>query len=327
MTSHTAAHNPIHALFDKSDLDPPFPPWENDVTIATTVMRTIQMTTTAWAAVPDSPRQRDTAAHARKALKGHLKTASPTHARVSAASVNGQLVCKLDGHTRSHLWQSGKLSKPVGDTVFVDVYPVKDMAEANALYVQFDNAGAMEDSRDRVAGAFREHNIHLTSPLLSPTSHSNTLRAIEFGMHHRGQFDIYAVVGRWKSEFELLDSWYLSKKVPGSVVSVLLMLIRAYPDDLETVERFAKAVCGGGGVKGPDGSDGACWLVDTVALYRASKRLSGNANMVSLAQCAYACWKRYLRGTLVSRKPVEVSLDPLYAACKSGVRLNAKEWE
>lgn len=131
--------NPLRVLFDK---DPTYPPWENDV--ATPTMRTVRMTTAEWAAVPDSPRQRNTVAHSCKAMRGHLKTASPAHARVSAASINGQLVCKLDGHTRSYLWQSGKLSKPVGDVVFVDVYPVNDMAEANALYVQFDNAGAVE---------------------------------------------------------------------------------------------------------------------------------------------------------------------------------------
>lgn len=115
-----------------------------------------------WIAVTPNPIQRDTEKHAAKAK--HLLTPHPTHSVVSAAELPSGKLVKLDGHTRAYNWEHKRVAAPV--QVMVVLYPVKDMAEAEKLYKDFDSREALETMRDKVSGAFSKHNFNPNSALL-----------------------------------------------------------------------------------------------------------------------------------------------------------------
>src|SRR5882672_12509291 len=93
-----------------------------------------------WAAIPDNPRQRDTVAHARRAAQTNLKEPHPTHLKVHMARLADGRCYKLDGHTRSYLWEIGKLEAP--QAVQVQVWDVADLDAAKELYNTFDSTAA-----------------------------------------------------------------------------------------------------------------------------------------------------------------------------------------
>jgi hypothetical protein len=212
----------------------------------------IKMTVAQWAEVLDNPRQRNTVAHAAKASRKHLKTASQAQARVSAARLPGGDLVKLDGHTRSLLWSTEKLRPP--SAVHVDVYAVKSMEEAKELYTHFDGTGPTENAPDRLFGAFREAGIQPESGLLTSCMHTSALRNL-------GERDstIYQTVKAWKRELQLLDGVGAGNRALGAGMFMgALCALRARGD---RAIPFISAVVRDAGVRDDQGSDGVDAIV------------------------------------------------------------------
>lgn len=171
-------------------------------------MRIVHMTVADWIAVADNPIQRDTERHARVASRTHLKKPSESHALVAAAELPDGTMYKLDGHTRAYLWQNDKLPRPAD--VIVTVFDVATVADVIELYKHFDNPAAAESARDRLAGAYRLHNIVPTSPLLTDGGVSTALDCLSTGgtraLSGLPAMTIYDAVLDWKSELLLLDA-------------------------------------------------------------------------------------------------------------------------
>lgn len=108
------------------------------------------------------PRQRDILRHAEAAKRKHLSGFNITQANVAAASFEGKFY-KLDGHTRSHLWESGSLQKP--DKVTVTIYNCTSYDELLNLYATFDNKYAAENGSDILSGVMREAGIEVRSAM------------------------------------------------------------------------------------------------------------------------------------------------------------------
>jgi len=116
-----------------------------------------KMTISQFINVESRPRQRNTEIHARKAALAHLSRTSPTQMQVSVAQLPGGRLVKLDGHTRSYLWNTGEL-KPFSNLLDVTVYAVKNMAEVMELYEHFDAASQSKTCADQISGKLRELN-------------------------------------------------------------------------------------------------------------------------------------------------------------------------
>lgn len=218
-------------------------------------MKVEKMSVSEWIGVLDNPRQRDTLRHADTAVKKHLKCLSPTHCRVSAAKLPGGTLVKLDGHTRAMLWKDGRLDQP--SCVYVDVYHVDSMNEAKELYTHFDAQSAVENAKDKLAGAFRENGIEATSSLLRNGGMFSALRTID-----QSKNTIYEKVTRWKRELIELDAFgFTHEQYNGGMVFGALALLRVRGSD--RMADFLRGVAMNSGTKTEEGSDG----IDAICRY------------------------------------------------------------
>ena len=167
----------------------------------------VEMTARQWAAVPANPRQRDTEAHAKKAK--HLRTYDPVHRFVNMARLPDGRMFKLDGHTRSYLWQRGEVAGPA--TLFVEVYLCDDEAAAKRLYSKFDSQAAVETGADKIVGAAREQGLTFTSPMLRAGRYGSAVKRLymyttkSWGDWSSAQF-VYDAVGFYRDELKRLDA-------------------------------------------------------------------------------------------------------------------------
>lgn len=110
-----------------------------------------------WKAYPDFPFQRDTAAHAAKARRSHLAESGYTGPYVDACTINGGPIIKLNGHTRTYVWEAGGLPKP--PSLEVRLWICDTEAEARKIYSELDPITAGKTSADLIYGLFSGHGL------------------------------------------------------------------------------------------------------------------------------------------------------------------------
>lgn len=251
-------------------------------------MKIIQMKPAQWAAVQDNPIQRDTEAHAKKAVRGHLRTASSSQMVVHAAVLPDGTVVKLDGHTRALLWSDGRLPAPA--TVQVVLHEVESMAQAMNLYKEFDAPGATEGATDRLSGAFRLHGIVPRNKILTQGGVTSAMNIIDYGR------TIYEMVGEWKAELLLLDEVDATPTaMPSTLICAALVTLRRHgPKALD----FWRLYATGGGTRIDGKSCGVDELTRIVADLRARKMLSSGGSNQRQAQAgrAISCCDAWLQG-------------------------------
>ena len=227
---------------------------------------TAAMTVAAWIALPNHPHQRNTVRHARavhlKQARGATGAVANQLAHVVAARLDGTYY-KVDGHTRSYLWEQGKLPRPA--VLHVTIYPVASRAELDALYEVFDASTAAKTRYDQVYGGFRECGFQPRSKRLRHGFLNDALNiALRGGI--RGQqsralpdVNLYRAVAVFKPELELLDSIEPEPKpFYSGVVAAALIGLALYPPD-RVLEFFQKLQNGEGNRK-----DGRSDPVDAV---------------------------------------------------------------
>lgn len=207
-----------------------------------------------WIKVEDNPIQRDTEKHAAKAK--HLMTPHPSHAFVFAAELPSGKLIKLDGHTRALMWKRKDVEAPV--QVQVGIIPVKDKAEAEQLYKDFDSREALETQRDKVYGAFGKHNFDPVSSLLQTGSITAALRiawaVLQGATVSRGtggsplnRVDVYVMIDEFSYELHALDGFKLGTgQAPSAVIAAFLISYRKYGHKLTP---FWRGVFGNTGSK------------------------------------------------------------------------------
>lgn len=242
------------------------------------------MTPQEWIAVKDNPIQRDTEHHAKKAVLGHLKQESATHARVAAAILPNGEMYKLDGHTRSYLWQIEKLAPP--KTVLVDVYHVDTVADVIELYKHFDNVGAVETANDRLRGALRLHGINAKSGVILHGG-LNTALALIYNKSGRAS-DVEKPIKNFKNEIIQLDSLGLSNAGMSSpIIAAAIVALRVYGQDVLT---FLTAYHGNQGRKIGKERDAVQALIETLLIAKANKTKTGgyHSNIVIMGRALSA---------------------------------------
>jgi len=257
---------------------------------------TKKMSVQDWIELPDNPRQRDTVSHAKKAKKRHLAELSATHEVVSAAMVGGELVCKLDGHTRAFLWASGELRRP--KKVTVHFYSCADMEEAKSLYSHFDNQSAVEGARDKITGACRENGIVLSSPMLKTYKFAVALQQAS-GFKGRKKGQEYRLVKLWKEELLEVDSWGL-RDFHTAIKALALVLVA---NKREKVKEFFTLLDAGAGTREKaDGYDGVMLLMMHLDDCKARGSTSGWDNIAAMFETAYTCYALFLKGKRLKRR-------------------------
>jgi len=186
----------------------------------------IKLTVEEWIKIDDNPQQRNTEKRALKALKYHLKELTETHLRVAAAELPNGKRYKLDGHTRSHLWEIKKLERPKAK-LKCDLYYCADIKDVVDLYEHFDNPLAVETASDKLAGAFRYFKIPKTSQLWTTGGVSTALKSI-YTQKHRGMWrvDIKKTIEPFIKELRWIDTCdFRHADFPAPVFCALLMTV------------------------------------------------------------------------------------------------------
>ncbi len=256
---------------------------------------TAEMPVEAWIALPNHPHQRNTARHARavhlKQARGATGAVANQLAQVVAARLDGAYY-KVDGHTRSYLWEQGQLPRPA--VLRVTIYPVASRAELDALYEVFDASTAAKTRYDQVYGGFRECGFQPRSKRLRHGFLNDALNiALRGGI--RGQqsralpeVNLYRAVAVFQRELELLDSIDPEPRpFYSGVVAAALIGLALYPP--ERVLDFFKKLQNGEGNRKEGRSDPVDAVLNVIQHMTLEKRAAQTALQADL--CA-----RTLRG-------------------------------
>jgi hypothetical protein len=205
----------------------------------------IAMSASEWAKIPDNPIQRDTELHARRAK--HLHSPSPMHRFVVMAELPDGQRFKVDGHTRSFLWQKGEIPRP--QAVAVDVIDCVDIAAVELLYRHFDNPSAAETSAEQLTGAARLFDLEFRTTLLRDGRYGAALKrafllvkGYSTTKSWRELPFVYASVELFRDELVWLDTLRPSRdRFPtGIMVGYFITTRRAGEAGLEFWNRYAQ---------------------------------------------------------------------------------------
>ena len=255
-------------------------------------MAIIEMSVQDWIDVPDNPRQRNTESRAKVAHRRHLAQYAKPHKVVFAASKDGEIICKVDGHTRALLWKLGELDTPPDGKVEVVMFDVSGIKEAKELYDMLDSQVTVKKPADNVFGACRELGFRLDSYLLRKCSFATQLKIATTGKKFSG--DVYAMVKEWKLELIALDKLALSSQ-NTILISVMLNAIRR--DGVEKAGEFFAKLDQNEGVKSNKGYDGVEALARVLAIRRAEGRTAGYEHLMDICGQAWAAYTGWLAGS------------------------------
>lgn len=240
-----------------------------------------------WISIPDNPRQRDTERHAKKAYR-HLREWQPTHNLVSYAETGAGDRWKADGHTRCYLWAHGhdedvNMPIPQPSRIFADVYRVKNRAEAERLYLNFDGKGPVDTTIDEVHGALRAMGFEPVSPLLKSRKFGGALKYLfrifnpSTEARRHPEFT-YRVVGEFIDQIKLLDKCNPTQVMfPTGVTMGAILTLRKRGDRF--VDFWARYATGEGNKIGRE-MDAVEALAHFVEKRRSQKNLSAGGEIM-----------------------------------------------
>ena len=121
-----------------------------------------------------APSQRDHAARAKNKRALHLLTACPhfkdgtdnAHVPVDIAKTPDGKIYKVDGHTRSYIWEHGLGEASPPKKLLATIWDCANEESVNELYYRLDNSMAVETSADKYQGAIRKFGVQFQSPKL-----------------------------------------------------------------------------------------------------------------------------------------------------------------
>jgi hypothetical protein len=254
----------------------------------------VQMTPAQWAAVPEHPRQRNTAARSR--LAKHLMALHPTHAKVDMVMMPDGRRFKVNGHTRSYLWQNGAVLPP--PTLDVQCWIAETYSAVLDLYVTFDSKEAVESPMDRMYGAVREQGFEFQSDLLKSNRFATSmLRAHEF-LFGQSKGTTYAMVEYWKPELRLLDRCGPDRKryLAGVGGAALCTLRRYGPEAIEFWTKYSENA----GLKLTGEMDPVQALDERITGFVRAKQTVGQHHQIKMLMTALSAFERYRRGEMYS---------------------------
>lgn len=226
------------------------PTTESEVRILLETPRTmlLEMPIALWIAMADHPRQRHTEKHAKAShwiFAKNAEGAELEHLRhVIAARFAGKDY-KVDGHTRTYLWEKGVLARP--DSVQVTVHKVGSIDELNRLYEAIDAQTAAQTKIDQVYGGYRECGMVLQSKRLKEGFIVDALNLALRGKarsqqdkKHTMEIDLYQAVRVFKAELLLLDALNPQPvSFQTGVVAAALISLSLFPQEIAFYQRIS----------------------------------------------------------------------------------------
>ena len=227
------------------------------------------MSLAEWASIEPNPRQRDTALHARKAK--HLREYDPLHRFVTMAVLPNGRRLKVDGHTRSYVWQNAMAVGP--DSVTVSIYHCENEAAAEALYSKFDSSSAVETGADKIAGAARRCGLEFQTGFLKAGRYGSAVKRLyayttkTWGQPWQSHDFVYSAVDFYAAELKLLDSVTPTPALfPSGIVMAALATFKRRG---KIALPFWQAYAAEQGVKTGPKMDGVQALLETVSKHKA----------------------------------------------------------
>ena len=208
----------------------------------------MRMTVGEWIGVLTNPRQRDTDGRIARGAADHLKTPQAPHSLVSMGILPTGEKYKIDGHTRSRMWEKNLVERP--PVLDVDVYHCDTLEEIMALYDFADNQRVSKGSKDRLYGALRETALlsQLTSSLMRNVRYASALQlayAVISGNRdtrtNKKKVDLSVAVDEFYSEILLLDSaGPTAGRFPSGIIAGALLALRRHNKNPAKVVEFLR---------------------------------------------------------------------------------------
>lgn len=254
-----------------------------------------KMTPQEWAGIQDNPFQRDTQRHADFVVNRTLHEPFQKHMTVVAVVLDG-VMYKSDGHTRSLLWQQGRLPAPA--IVIVEIWDAETIEDVEKLYKSIDNAASAEKGSDRAFTARKKHGINVISKKLVAGGYLSALKqAYRICVLHASNKEeeedkAHAFFAR---EIEFADTLApTDDRFPIPVLAAVFVTKALYPTEPIVTEFWNEYANGGGSKLGTqvDAIQGLNLLVLETRGQRGSN--TKNKNEIFMAK-VMSCVERYRR--------------------------------
>lgn len=136
-------------------------------------IKIVWMTPAEWAKIPANPFQKEN--RAKRTNVEHLRHFVEEHATVRMGIYPDGSKCKIEGHTRSDIWQNRPwLVDFIPARLRVECYPVEDDKHAAERFRRVDNRKTSKNAADDVHGSFRLHGIPTESSFFKSASNIKT---------------------------------------------------------------------------------------------------------------------------------------------------------
>lgn len=286
---------------------------------------TFRMSPEEWGKVFDNPRQRDTAARAKRAR--HLMVPQPVHAMVHMARLPDGRTYKLDGHTRSYVWTAGLVEPP--EYVEAQVWDCATLTEAKELYDTFDSPNAVENATDRVYGALREMDVSFQSHALRDQMFSAAVRMayeLMFGQNAARAASTHQLLTYWLPELVLLDNCDPTKKrFRGSIMAAALLTFRRYGP---AASPFWAAWQADAGTKIDGTMDAVQAYSERVERLAKENLLSGRKGYQTVARVTISAFEAYQREYVyvVGSSGVKATKDPSFQKWIAAAKNTKRTW-
>jgi hypothetical protein len=272
------------------------------------VTKLVMMDVPEWIAVPGNPRQRNTEERLRRSK--HFDVIEKPHLELRAGELPDGGLVKLDGHTRAAKWMSHLAEAPQGRVLFVIVHEIPDLDEAMRLYDMYDSQLAVEDSRDKVYGAFRQMGWTPESKFMRDARLTTALKLALTSVAGDPRFaDPHLLVEYWFPECGRLDLVNLRTEwMNAGCTAAALATVRRRGDAAVEFWRLVNHVGGTKDAIGMDGVEALRYLI-----MDAKTRKKNFAAAIDTMHKAVACVEKYLSGDVynlsASGKPVIRGMD------------------
>tara|TARA_R110001583_G_scaffold66137_1_gene190531 strand:+ start:342 stop:1283 length:942 start_codon:yes stop_codon:yes gene_type:complete len=264
--------------------------------------------------------QRDTESRAAKSKKKHLAKWERTHREVQAYELSPEVAKelnvpqrgKINGHTRMYLKKDGHFDSCIlPPTLFVTVFKVNSLEEADELYVKYDSKQCVETAGDKSYSTMKKIGKPLTSARYKTGADLSTIPALCCEGIAVGDKDIW--MNLWGDEIHTLDKFDIPKGKKGGQIktitapfnAAMVMVLGNKKVSREKVKEFMLRVRNNTGYQSDSERCGARHFVDYMNVAKdTGKGTSGGGHNAEVFSMAIACFDQFLAGKKTSNRPI-----------------------
>lgn len=198
-----------------------------------------------------------------------------------------------NGNTRKFIWMNyDDFGVPVPSHLYATIYKVNDLEDVKRLYYSFDSQLAVENSRHKITGHYRQLGLNFSDRTLAS---GGTSKAFEYigngyitsnGQQLNGKRNVYDVITEFREELLALDKIKIGQHLRGqAIIASTLMVMKKYGTHNPRVKELIKNLKVGAGSYNGNSGDGVYWIVNKLS----SKEYCGDSwnktDGVSMPKC------------------------------------------